>query len=102
MIPTLLTKDYRRLEDVAAGHIRLSDSGRQIVDRGVTGPYVHRGAVNVNNLITVGLIEITPGRREYRLTEAGAEVLAGWRAERLAALTDRQRALQEVAVRRGI
>jgi hypothetical protein len=100
-VADLGNQDYRRLEDVAAGHIRLAESGRPMLDRGRAPGYHHRGIVNLARLLDAGLVELPDGDRTYRLTPAGVEVLAGWRADRAADRAEMTAALHGAVDRRG-
>jgi len=100
-VADLGNQDYRRLEDVAAGHIRLAESGRPMLDRGRAPGYHHRGIVNLARLLDAGLVELPDGDRTYRLTPAGRPALAEWLEQRAAERTEARAALQETADRRG-
>jgi hypothetical protein len=101
----ILQQDYRLMRSIAAGAVvRISDTGRPVIDGGLgavanTGA---RGVVNVTRLLAAGWLVLDAAAGRYVFTEAGAVSLAAHQAERDEGRTDLQRALQTVAVRRGI
>jgi hypothetical protein len=95
--------DYRTMRYMVAGQVRLNESGTKAVyDPGRTKESsAYRGVVNVTRIVDAGYGYMEPETRLYLLTEAGAAALAERDAERLAAMSEQQRALQLVVSRRG-
>lgn len=99
----VVRQDFRTMRFIAGGQVRLNEAGTKAVyDPGVTKvSSAFRGVVNVTRILAADYAYLETETRRYRLTPAGQEALAVVEAERLAAMSEQQRALQLVVTRRG-